>query len=755
MKKIWSVILVVSVLAGAALVTRRVIWASKQSSAAADDKADVRSSGSATSLVQVPAVDSPAVEISQRGPGMRRQPPDALKLPVPRTLDLTHVTAVNFATALGDDPVRIFNYVRDEIAYESYTGCLRGSRGTLLALAGNSLDRASLLASMLQHAGQHVRFAHGTLPEPLARELVTSMWAERPQPATPPIGAASAAAKAALDVLRVGVKRDYALIRDQLKKSNVTISTKSVPSLDSLVKEAQDHYWVQWSKAGTWVDLDPSFVDSSPGTIYAQVTGTSDLLPDVLFHQVEIRVRVEEYTGNQTSNRVILTRKSKSADLSGLDVIVSHQPENWTGPAESLESALAGGITATGRIKPVLVIGGKDWVAGEPFYPESPPTGGMGGVFNALAGIGTRKEAPIATAEWVEFEFIAPDGSKETAVRQAFDLVGKARRAKRLNLTAEEVRAKTGRNTESGNTASAYGLFFTTGRIAASHLSNLAADAERADESAFDVDSFLRHINIVFTVTSDAILERLGRVNRGRVLFYPDSPRVQIADVSAAGRTGRLGLDLRRTAVRAVTNGTHSEDVFLARVFRGVVEGTLERSLIEYVANLSKQEAVAAMSTSRLFERALAEGVPTVLLTRGDSPSEARVGEEPAAWIRDDLEKGYLVLAPQRRIPIANEPRFAWWRVDARSGDTIAVTDEGLYQTTTQYRIFNERNSQNVTVTVRTYLTPEGGPWRYLGQGERAFNSLAAANNFIKQLIEQGAKLVEVFGPNGTTPFGL
>ena len=68
------------------------------------------------------------------------------------------------------------------------------------------------------------------------------MWAELPAKPRPAEGQPSPLFKAAADTLVNGVKRDYAAIRGQLKKANVPLGGQPVPTLDSLVKEVQDHY---------------------------------------------------------------------------------------------------------------------------------------------------------------------------------------------------------------------------------------------------------------------------------------------------------------------------------------------------------------------------------------------------------------------------------------------------------------------------------------------------------------------------------
>ena len=78
------------------------------------------------------------------------------------------------AFGLGYDRNQIFQFVRDEVAYDPYAGVLRGARGTLQGLAGNAADQAILLAALLDASLITTRFAIGELSEEAADALIGS-----------------------------------------------------------------------------------------------------------------------------------------------------------------------------------------------------------------------------------------------------------------------------------------------------------------------------------------------------------------------------------------------------------------------------------------------------------------------------------------------------------------------------------------------------------------------------------------------------
>jgi RHS repeat-associated protein len=80
--------------------------------------------------------------------------------PTPNVITWSGPVDADFATAeikdlargLQYDPLRIFDYVRNQIRYEHYYGCKKGAALTLLEKSGNDFDQSALLVSLLREA---------------------------------------------------------------------------------------------------------------------------------------------------------------------------------------------------------------------------------------------------------------------------------------------------------------------------------------------------------------------------------------------------------------------------------------------------------------------------------------------------------------------------------------------------------------------------------------------------------------------------
>lgn len=134
-----------------------------------------------------------------------------------------------------------FNFARDQIGFEAYTGSLRGARGALWSEAGNSLDKVSLLIALLRGQGIGARYVRGTLAPSDIRTLIGSLF--------DPVALANAVGN---------IPNRY---------------PKSDPENDpGLVARVSDHWWVEL-EGGT--QLDPSFADGVIGTVRGTKTATS------------------------------------------------------------------------------------------------------------------------------------------------------------------------------------------------------------------------------------------------------------------------------------------------------------------------------------------------------------------------------------------------------------------------------------------------------------------------------------------------
>lgn len=639
-------------------------------------------SGEATAITPPTIAYDAAAETD--GPGLRRQAIESLTLPVPRTIDLSYVQAENFAVGLGKDPTRIFEYVRDQIAYEPYVGVLRGPRGTLLAMAGNAADRAALLGELLKSSGFQVRYAHGTLPNALAQRLVDSVWAERRwvEAAASASSAPNPELKSLGDKLVSSIQRDYDLLRDMLKTAGLPKRAESPVTMQSLLSEARDHYWIEWLHDGTWTALDPSFATAVPGQTFATATETFAALPGSIHHRIEIKVRVEEYTGEQPSSREVLRYTARAADLSGEDLILVHSPVDRRNQGNA-------------QVQPAFIVQQKRH-EGEPFWVSEGRLPAGGGLADALGGGDGAVEVPMAASESIELDFIAPGGQKTTEIRELFDHVGKSRRVADKVLDPAQLAEAAASNADKF-VSTVYGLFVSTGAIDAVHARNLVAPEPTTDSAHLDVGACLRRINIGFTASSDLLTSRVGAADGTVSRNYFDSPRVQIADLTAADDKLAIGLDLRRDSARTLVTGLQPDLAFNVQVWRGVVDGTLERYLIEFMSSSADGDGnrKLGLSTSSLFESARASNTPAVLFAQNSTRPGSALTADTRARIEESMAAGHVLVAPQQPAVIGGAKRYAWWQVNPRSGETIAVADDG-------------RRAAGETVVVTTTVTGTG-----------------------------------------------
>lgn len=94
----------------------------------------------------------------------------------PTAADLAETAEVQFtselreiSTLLENNPVLIYEFVRNNFVYEPYYGSIKGSQSTLLLQRGNDFDQASLLIALLRVSNIPARYVYGTVEIPIEK----------------------------------------------------------------------------------------------------------------------------------------------------------------------------------------------------------------------------------------------------------------------------------------------------------------------------------------------------------------------------------------------------------------------------------------------------------------------------------------------------------------------------------------------------------------------------------------------------------
>ena len=147
------------------------------------------------------------------------------------------------AAELGNSPLAIYEFVRNNVSFEAYLGSRKGAANTLEQLRGNDTDQVSLLLALLRVSGIPSRYVRGTVemaPEP------TMSWLGVDDAAT----AASILTTAGMDGVAivngpdvVAIRSTHVWVEAYMPYSNY----RGIPNDDT---------------GKTWVPIDPSFKEN-------------------------------------------------------------------------------------------------------------------------------------------------------------------------------------------------------------------------------------------------------------------------------------------------------------------------------------------------------------------------------------------------------------------------------------------------------------------------------------------------------------
>ena len=165
----------------------------------------------------------------------------------PTSADLAETIEVKFtpaiqakATELGHNPVKIYNWVRNNIEFVPTYGSIQGANMCLQTKQCNAIDTSSLLIALLRSSGIHARYVQGTIELPIEKVknwvggFTDSMEALR----------LLASAKIPTKGMTVGGEIKYARLENVWVEAWIDM----IPSQGAIHKQGD-----------TWVPLDASF----------------------------------------------------------------------------------------------------------------------------------------------------------------------------------------------------------------------------------------------------------------------------------------------------------------------------------------------------------------------------------------------------------------------------------------------------------------------------------------------------------------
>jgi hypothetical protein len=615
------------------------------------------------------------------------------------------------ARQLGGNPDTLLAWVRTHTRWIPYHGALRGASGVLQDRLGNSLDRALLLASLLEHSGHSVRLAHADIGnERATKELRGLVSAGRtPNAATLADGAwrpvvRQVAMQYGLDAdgidrsLSAGVSSTNGAlatleqrVENQSRRLQQIMRAAAEPRArwDSAASALQDHWWVQRLDGNRWMNLDPlGWATDSVGMSASQTVDVRSLA-DSMYHRVVVRLVTERWTSGGLRERIALESDLRPLDVIGQPISLQVWPTEW--PAEIMptgddpRAAVRATALAQRQWNAVLMVGSESRadvvldVGGESRHSAAGgPMGGLGRGIGALAD--DKADADVFTAAWIEYETRVPGRKPHRERRVLFDLPGPAARAAGL-AAAPEIN-DSGRATRNLALMRQTEILLLGSVPDPSFVIHLAAEAAQANSL------------LLRTRQADTVGQGGNElINVAQRITTPPTPLYTQAMARFAGDPrGDVFIDQpnllsRHLWLRPVAGGAvraEANDIVLNDV--GVAVDATDGAATRLRQGIRDTNGEALFpSNARPFEsvgEAFAAGGDWIVATSASDPAlrGLRASADTRIRMEDDLKAGY-VLVVRPPSDEAGADVEGWWRIDPSTGHALGVSRIGWGQT--------------------------------------------------------------------------
>ncbi|MFO0806097.1 MAG: transglutaminase domain-containing protein [Gemmataceae bacterium] len=563
------------------------------------------------------------------------------------------------AAKLDYDPQRIFDYLNNEVGYESYVGSLRGARGTLWSVAGNSLDEASLGVALFRASGIPARYARGTLSDPLAKQLILSMFPASFQ--------------------TVGYVPAGTEVAD--------------PANDpQLLGETRDHYWMQVDFGTGFVNADTSGLGGTTfGTVYTVASSTFTEVADALREKTRITLTAEVYNQGAAflgiddglSKTVVLDRTFSDVELVGRPLSFGHFVSS------SGEGSIFTATTIT--YVPYMQLGDdanpdprQDLIVIGQSYQD---------VFSNFAFV-----SQVATGLFLDLTMTGPIGTARTYSKTLGDRIGYDVRqgGSGVSLSASPT------SPPFVNENDIWSMSVLSGRQALSTAvsSELRLEPIYSQLQTASVDSPITFsqtqvfvgktrafLNGLLAI-SGALTEQLESGSHAKAYF--DRPRLtmissHLTSVDAASALQSFKADLLKNTIRVIAAPWQAESALPPfQSARGFLENAIESTVFPSTSSTGDVRFQAPVSTATLFEAARNQAIPVVTLSPTDISilDSLAISAVAKARITVALQAGLIVAVPARSVTLDGAAAVAWYEIDPTTGVVIDVSEDGSHNAT-------------------------------------------------------------------------